>query len=255
MFKVYPYKMGSASGKLLATALDAKRVRPNGRYRYRPRHIVVNWGNSTMPNWICQDAHILNMPVNVGLASNKLKTLTTLRDHGVPCLTFTTSWDEASDWDEDGWNGNVYARFSLTGHSGEGIQIYTADEVLPHDAKLFTKGIDNHGEYRVHVFQGEVIDYRKRSRAREDEPTRDQGLVRTHDNGWIFRQDNLRRLERIEDLAIHAMTSLGLDFGAVDIIKDENGDVFVCEVNTAPSMETRTLQAYVNKFLAYATTR
>lgn len=247
--------MGSASGKALAQALGAKRVYADRRYRYRPGHLVINWGNSTMPNWISQEVKMLNMPVNVGIASNKLKTLTTLKEHGVPCLEFTTDWNIASDWDEDGWEGNVYARFTLTGHSGQGIQIYTQDEALPHDAKLFTKGIDNHGEYRVHVFRGEVIDYRKRSRAREeDEPTRDQMLIRTHGNGWIFRQNDLRRLERIEDLAINALSALGLDFGAVDIIKDENGDVFVCEINTAPSMETRTLEAYTNKILEYAGT-
>lgn len=237
--------MGSASARQLAQELDARRVYPDGKYHYRKGDKIINWGNSNTPEWVCQDAldNMLNKPYNVGLASNKLKTLTTLQDCEVPCLEFTTNPDDILEWDF------VFCRQKLTGHSGEGIIVWEGGEIPP--AKLYTKGVENHGEYRLHVFKGEVIDYRKKSRHREDEATDFESLIRTNDNGWLFRQDNLKRLERIETLAIRAIDALGLDFGCVDIIKDENGNVVVCEVNTAFGMETRTIEVYKDKFLTW----
>lgn len=121
-------------------------------------------------------------------------------------------------------------------------------------APLYTKKVENAGEYRVHVFDGEVILYQKKSRTVDEggevnEPTNEDSLVRNLASGWVYRTGNLRRLERVEELALDAISALGLDFGAVDIIKDTNGDVFVLEVNSAPGISnTETREAYINAF-------
>jgi glutathione synthase/RimK-type ligase-like ATP-grasp enzyme len=244
---IYPYKIGSASAKALAEALGGIRVRQDGRYRFRAGDRIINWGNSHVPTWFRTDLDMLNNPVSVANASNKLRTFEILSDAGIPTVPFTTEIDEALEWNQ---TVRVYARHKLTGHSGEGIEISEVDTAIP-SAPLYTKEIENNGEYRVHVFNGEVIDYRKKSRQYDDEPTEEQSLVRTHGNGWIFRREHLKRLERIEDLAILAVAALGLDFGAVDIIKDENGDVFVVEVNTAVATEGETLTSYLEAITRY----
>ena len=139
----------------------------------------------------------------------------------------------------------------------------TLDEVAPTptntitlpDAPLYTKGILNNGEYRVHVFQGEVILYQKKSR-RVDEETGEvitaegeDADVRNLASNWIYRTGNLNRLDRVEALAIDAIDALGLDFGAVDIIMDIDGNVYVLEINSAPGLgNTDTLEAYTNAF-------
>ncbi len=121
-------------------------------------------------------------------------------------------------------------------------------------APLYTRAVSNSGEYRVHVMNGEVILYQKKSRRLNDDGTvatadGESSDVRNLASNWVYRTGNLRRLERVEQLAIEAVAALGLDFGAVDIIKDNNGDVFVLEVNTAPGLgNTDTLEAYVNGF-------
>lgn len=282
--RIYPYKLGSESARKLKDGLirmghNVLCVKPDGRYRYRDGDLIINWGNSLVPEWMSNNAvnNTLNKPHNVANATNKINTLQTLFSSEIPTVPFTTDKEVAKEW-----GAKVYVRTILNGHSGVGIQIidcginqeeksridaisselddlgfhYLAEQLqeeydggivapeLP-DAPLYTKAIRNTGEYRVHVFKGEIIDYRKKSRHREDEPTEAQGAIRTLANGWIYRSQNLERLERVENLALSAIDALGLDFGAVDIIKDENGDVFVLEVNTACGMEDNTLAKYL----------
>lgn len=295
--KILPYKAGSASVKALKTGLSAMILKlENSTYRQKAVDTIINWGNSRGLDSIRDDVgNVLNSPEYVALASNKLTALQLLRNDGIATVPFTTSKEEAEAWDK------VFVRQSLTGHSGEGIEVVYGhpiesdtiedlDEVLRDfynsteneserfliqemqalmdrtpldtgtaislpDAPLYTKAVTNAGEYRVHVMDSEVILYQKKSR-RVDEETGEvetaegeDAEVRNLASNWVYRTGNLRRLERVEELAISAIRSLGLDFGAVDIIMDENGDVFVLEVNTAPGLKnTETLQAYVNGF-------
>ena len=127
------------------------------------------------------------------------------------------------------------------------------DAELP-DAPLYTQGVGNKGEYRVHVFDGEVILYQKKSRKVDEDGEVETAVgedadVRNLASNWIYRTGNLNRLERIEELAISAVEALGLDFGAVDIINDNDNQVSVLEVNTAPGLSnSATLQAYTDAF-------
>jgi glutathione synthase/RimK-type ligase-like ATP-grasp enzyme len=292
MLKIYPYKIGSASVGKLKTTLDAMIIKlENSRYRYRAGHTIINWGNSRRPSWMSTDVPVLNSPEAVAIASNKLLTLEKLEGEGVPTIPFTAEESDADMWLQDGTK--VYVRHSLTGHSGEGIEVVSGnsnarkmfavqeaqrllDEAGMEDeaddldhvyssladyapvvptAPLYTMGIHNHGEYRVHVFNGEVILYQKKSRRVNEETGEvvtaegEEADVRNLASNWVYRTGNLNRLERIEQLAINAVAALGLDFGAVDIIKDENGDVYVLECNTAPGLgNTETLLAYESAF-------
>lgn len=252
MFKIYPYKVGSASVKKLKEVLNAVIIKTEGsRYRYKDSDLVINWGNSRRSN-VLEGVPVLNDPEAVAVASNKLLTLQRLLEEGVSHVPFTADIATARRWLADG--NKVFVRNSLTGHSGAGIEVLTNGEVDSlHNARLFTQGVQNHGEYRVHVFDGEVILYQKKSRrVDEDGNVVNEGVdhdVRNLASNWIYRTGNLNRLERIEDLAIQAVASLGLDFGAVDIIKDQDGQVYVLEVNTAPGLGNKdTLDAYVEAF-------
>lgn len=244
MFRIYPYKLASMSARRLKEVLGGGRplLKPDGSYVYQDGDVIINWGNSEVPTWDNDNVRWLNRPQRVGVASHKLRTLEALREANVPTLEFTTDRRVAQ-----GWMGDVYVRHRLQGHSGDGIEIVDQDTDLP-QAPLYTKKIENNGEYRVHVVDGRVIDYRKKSRRVEDEPTEDQKAIRTLENGWIYRQGDLRRLERIEELAISAINALGLDFGAVDIIQDTDRNEYVLEVNTAVGLADNTLASYLEAF-------
>lgn len=288
-FRIYPYKVGSASVQKLKTELDALIIRTeNSRYRFSPEHIIINWGNSRRPAWMTEeiDDFILNKPEAVAVAANKLRTLQLLTESGVPTVPWTTMKSDAEFWANT--LNKVYARHVLDGHSGEGIEVIQPNENLEAgrmqdianelyelgrnalaesveaqieltisevpDAPLYTLGVENHGEYRVHVFDGEVILYQKKSRRVDDDGNvitadGEEADVRNLASNWIYRTGNLNRLERVEELALNAVASLGLDFGAVDIIMDENGEVYVLEINTAPGLGNEdSLASYTAAF-------
>ena len=246
---IYPYKMASESGGLLSDGLNALRVRADGLYTPRTDDFIINWGSSTIPIWYNRmeslSSMILNKPEAVSIAVNKLQALDALSEYGVATPAYVTQRMDAVEWLEDG--DVVYERHKLTGHSGNGIRVVMPSmELLP--APLYVLGINGQAEYRVHVVCGEVIDYIKKRRRVDDTPNAEQEQVRNLDNGWVYSRQNLRRLDRVEEIAKQAIEALELDFGAVDVIMDDNGDVFVLEVNTACGMSDTTMNAYLESF-------
>lgn len=235
MLKILPYKLGSASAKLIAQQLGCKRIIPKGNYRPKHNTLVLNWGNSS-PRF---SGRFLNKPEAVRTAINKLTALTRLRDNGIPTPEFTTDRSVVMQWQTEGYR--AVARHKLCASGGLGIQIVMPEDEIPY-APLYTKYTKKDEEYRVHVFCGEVIDYaaKRKRRGYEDR----NSLIRTHANGWVFCRDGVQLPESVRQLSIHAVAALGLDFAALDVIvrKDK---AYVLEANTAPGIEGTTLQRYV----------
>jgi glutathione synthase/RimK-type ligase-like ATP-grasp enzyme len=242
-FKVYPYKMGSQSAKILARALDAIRVFPDRNYRPRLNHTIINWGSSTIPRWYEQADDVINRVEAVAIAANKLKTFNKLSQHGVSIPVFTTDREVAEDWD-----GVVVCRKVLNGSQGSGIVIAeTSDQIV--DAPLYTKHVRHKHEFRVHVMNGEVIDFtQKKKRSGVGEVS---NFVRNHEGNWVFCREGVVLPEDVKAQSIKAVEALGLDFGAVDVAYREREDkAFVLEVNTSPGMdeEGTTVQRYAEAF-------
>lgn len=248
---IYPYKMGSKSAKALKDELvvrghRALRVRPDGNYKSFASHLVINWGNSLAPTtWSTVGRFMLNKPLDVAQASNKLSAFKLMKEAGnVSIPEFTADREEAIQWD-----GNIVVRWKLSGHSGEGIDIWDAEEIddVPHHAPLYVKYMKKKEEYRVHVFKDRVIDVQQK-RKRSEVPNEEVDYkVRNHANGWVFCRDNVSPNQLILDNAIAAVRALGLDFGAADVIWNEyHNKAYVLEVNTAPGLEGTTVKSYSN---------
>ena len=236
---VYPYKMTSQSAKKLAQALNTKRVYPNRNYQQTHKHLIINWGNANTPFWIRYRSLILNNPCCVKLAINKRNTFEELSRYEVSIPDFTEHKETAKSWIEQAHK--VVCRQTLTGHSGQGIIIANTVEELV-DAPLYVKFIKKDKEYRVHVFNGKVIDYQLKKKKHNYEG----GLygIRNHLNGWIYARTDVVLPEAIANESIKAVAALGLDFGAVDICTGLDGHVYVFEVNTAPGLFGTTLEKY-----------
>lgn len=250
---ILPYKGGSRSAKLLAQrltealSLKVRRVRPDGLYRPKLRSLIVNYGSSLRPAW-AGTPRFLNPPEACARAGNKLRAFEAFKDKGLSIPDFTTDRNVALGWIEGG--AVVVCRTVLNGHSGRGIVLADHREALVH-APLYVKYKKKRKEFRVHVFQGRVIDVaEKRKRRATDENARFDGYVRNLANGWVFCRDAVIRPADLESLAVGACAALGLDFGAVDIIWNERENKsYLLEVNTAPGLEGTTLINYSTAIL------
>lgn len=248
--KIYPYKLGSEGARSLAAALDTICVKPDGRYRPRVNDLIINWGNSTIPNWYGQTEieQTLNHPLNVAQAVNKLTTLRILQGNSVPTPEWTTSFSLAQEWIDQG--ETVVERHNLTGSKGNGIRIVNADSFDDVSmAPLYTKLIGRAREYRIHVFDRQVIDLQQKKRREGNDS---DGTIKNLDNGWVFVRDDITPPPRsMFDTAVRAVQALGLDFGGVDVLV-KDGQCYVLEVNCAVGLAESTITSYVNAIKRYA---
>lgn len=239
--KLFPYKLGSQSAKVLASTLNVKRVKPT--YNARRRDVIINWGNSRISD-IIRSEHDLNKHEAIALACNKLKTFNKLNGSGfIHIPDYTTHKDEAESWLQEGHT--VYCRQTLTGHSGNGIIITGPSDVLA-DVPLYTKATKHKHEYRVHVFKGKVLDVQMKKKRLG---SAGGSGIRNHSNGWIYARCDVAPPDELLSSAVQAVNLLGLDFGAVDIghrLRDNK--FFVFEINTAPGLVGTTLIKYANAF-------
>jgi glutathione synthase/RimK-type ligase-like ATP-grasp enzyme len=148
-------------------------------------------------------------------------------------------------------NGNTYvARTKLSGHSGDGIEVFTQspDDLSP-QAPLYTEYIEKVAEYRAIVVGNEVVDFKQKKKRNTRSEANPEGWEGEHDEhvwnldgGYVFARNNVSKPDGIDDLSISAISALGLDFGAVDIIMDREYNLFVLEVNTAFGLEGTTTE-------------
>lgn len=245
--KVFPYKLGSVSAKMLATTLGVKRVLPT--YDAKRRDIIINWGNSR-PSEILHAEHDLNKHSAIALACNKLKTFQALEAQGYEHIPI---WSDSRFEIYNLWanypDHKVYCRTTLTGHSGNGIVIASNSYELV-DAPLYTIQTKHKHEYRVHVFKGKVIDVQQKKKKLGS--TISNSGIRNHSNGWIYARCDVVPPDCVLTAATEAVTLLGLDFGACDIGYRERDDkAFLFEVNTAPGLYGTTLDKYTQTFRDY----
>jgi hypothetical protein len=270
---------GSNSARTLATSLGCRRWRDDLPERYtrrkayfrgRPYPLVLNWGSTVRPDWgnihgsmdACNRAGFwLNQQEAVGSAINKLSCFTKLTELEVPTVKWTTEKSRVEKWLAKGYT--VFARETVTGAGGEGIRLIqsgTAPNAIP-TVPLYTRNFPKTHEFRVHVFDGQVIDFaEKKSRLADGDPIANR-LVRNSRNGWVFAHGNLSASTETQAelgrLAIRTLGALGLVSGCVDVLSVLDTDTsrtlknaVVCEVNTGPGLEnTQTIEAYKQAIL------
>lgn len=244
MIFIYPYKAGSKSAKTLSEALGAKRIKLVGsRFKESPKKVVVNWGSSSCP-YDC-----LNDSGAVSVASDKLLTLKQLSLSGVSVPEWTTDRQIASGWLTEGHT--VVCRGKLNGSSGEGIELVTGEsEGLPL-VPLYTKYCKKKDEYRVHVFDGKVIDVQRKMRKKDVPDNEVDWQIRNLAGGFIFGREGVDPGDQVLETSVSAVNSLGLLFGAVDIGSHPEEGSRVYEVNTAPGLEGSTVDSYVKAIKEY----
>jgi hypothetical protein len=248
---IFPYNQHSQSVRNLGF-LRIKR--DNSRYRYSDRHTLINWGCSPGQHHVLDETpwhDVVNHPDVVHHAKNKLTCFQALQaqEFNNYVIPWTTDQQQVRQWLDE--RHTVFARTTLTGHSGAGIiELSGSGSPIP-DAPLYTKYIQKKAEFRVHVVDETSIFVTQKVARPGAEVT--NWHVRSHQNGFIFQEPSRNLptglIDRLESLAGSAIDLLDLDFGAVDIIWNSKSDrLYFLEVNTAPGITGRTVDFYRNAF-------
>lgn len=239
--KIRPYKLGSRGARLFREALQnliGHKVWMTRNNRYLRRHNVINWGSNSE----IEGMRIVNLPYAILHAVNKGTFFREVPADIVP--EWTTNKEAAKEWARQGHK--VYCRTLLSSSEGRGIVVAETPEQVV-NAPLYTKRFKHAREYRVHVAFGKVIQVvqkKKRNGVENANP-----LIRSN-RGWVFAR-NLDQPEdsvevtKVKEVAIRAINSLGLDFGALDILYSKRQEkAVVLECNTAPGLDKTTASIY-----------
>lgn len=137
-------------------------------------------------------------------------------------------------------NGAFYIR----GGNGE---VRYDDEVKRNDLYV-SKSVENkRREYRVHVFNGEII-------AIYEKIPNEEGIKLYKSHNCHFERKNPENCKlslENQQTCIKAVNNLGLLFGGVDVIRCKNKNIFISEVNSAPALNGTNIDRYVNKITEY----
>lgn len=202
--------------------------------------VVLRWGSTEQfPN--LESKIELNTLEAVNNASNKLVMMQKLVQANIPTaqVAFDLSDTELLDSlrNEEGY---FYVR-------GSNDQVRYDNTVRCGD-KYVTKPIVNkRREYRVHVFNGEVIAIYEK--IPQDENVK---LFKSH-NCKFSSVDMTRMRLKPQDLqvCIDAVNAMGLLFAGIDLMRDNDQNVFVSEVNSAPALNSVNIERYTNLFMDY----
>jgi len=255
MFKrvvIWRNRVGIVSSSLLAETmrdvLPSLLLKTNGsKYKWKKGDLIVNWGNGKEGIASYPEEFMLNSPKNVSIALNKIKTFQALEDGNVPTLKWTIKKEVARSWYEDGLE--VVGRKLIKGSGGRGIELYNKEDENFDVCPLYTLYKKKKYEYRVHVFNDEVIDITQKKK-RKGVSTNTK--IRNLEGGWVFARENLYISDdkSLKQIGIEAIKSCGLHFGAVDVIWNElENKYYVVEVNSAPGLQGTTLCLYKEALL------
>lgn len=213
--KVYYGPRSRLSGRLLQAALRDIEGDP------------INFGY--------QRGGVINTPKAVRLAGNKRKALEVMAAAGVPVPEL---------YEPEKIEYPCVARPDK--HYG-GKEFYLCREfddwlwATEHGATHFMQYIEGGREFRLHIAFGKSIKIAEKI---------GEGIVKNFDEGSTFMYpQNFHHKKTIRAIAKAAVMSLGLDFGAVDVIY-KNKKYYVLEVNSAPGLTSNSdvLDRYVAAF-------
>ena len=194
----------------------------------RPQRLI-RWGNRSEIRFNAVGG-VLNKKSALNDASNKGRSLELLTAAGINVPPAATRFD-----------GELLVGRTETHVGGEGFFLITSQRDLElaqgHlHCTHFMKYIPTQREYRVHVFQGQVIGAGEKLMGENATSLH----IRNVGTGWTFRYNNDGAPQRVpqdvKNIATEAMQALGLDFGGVDVLKSINDNFYVLEVNTAPGL-------------------
>lgn len=202
--------------------------------RSSERPSLVNWGRAWANSELNPD---------ISNTTNKRVMRELFRDNGVPMPEL---WDVG----DSSWQYPIVGRPDR--HTkGRGFWLIRNDRDLNRAlrgtrrkkaATHFMEYIDAPHEYRVHIFKGKSI--------RISEKLMGSTGSTAHGNYTTIKPTV--PVKQARKAAKQAVAALGLDFGCVDVLVEDDGKPYVLEVNAAPALGGSLPRLYAEVFKEYA---
>jgi glutathione synthase/RimK-type ligase-like ATP-grasp enzyme len=167
-------------------------------------------------------------------ACNKLQQLQKFKDAGILTVPFFTRLPSAAE------DFPVLGR-NFKHHGGTDIKLIMEPEMAEIFSKsdFYTRYVPRATEYRCWVYRRRHLATYQKRLVRPEEALRRNRVGANHRNGYAFLLMNSALVpDGLREIAAKACDCLGLDFGAVDVLKGVDGAFYVLELNTAPGAES-----------------
>jgi glutathione synthase/RimK-type ligase-like ATP-grasp enzyme len=236
------------TGEALAAVLGLTHGINPSDHSYESGNVLIRWGNRRHPSCEGDFSKTINPAHSINICSNKLESLERMlhwgendpnfnEDKAINVPAFST--DPMQLIEEIGYP--ILGR-KLRHARGTDIELILQERDLrKSQSDYFIAYIPTDREFRVHVVGDKVIRVQGKYL---DFPEQKNPWIRNYSTGYRFRKPRMRlRSDRLK-MAVSSVKSLGLDFGAVDLLIADDRSCYVLEVNTAPSCSPLTLGAY-----------
>jgi hypothetical protein len=225
--RLVSHKLGSKSLKLLAEGLSTKLGYKVFRSKApRPNRENITYGE-------CKD---------------KLFQYEWFAAHDLPALSFTTSIEKCNEWLKEGQT--VFARTLTRASEGKGIVVLEGTEIPLVSAPVYTLYRKKKKEFRVHVYQDQVVCVLEKRKRKGFEGTVET-KIRNTANGYVFCSQDVVEPPGIRELALKASKVTNSMFKGVDIgFNEKLNELFVIEVNSAPGIQGSNVAKYIEAITA-----
>lgn len=206
--------------------------------------VAINWGTMALPS----DYYVFNKPSSIRKSSAKGSFRVQLYENGL--APYTTM---SSDVPEDKFP--VVVR-PLTHFGGKYLAVANDESELQTvlqkreylDGYYISSLVKKSKEFRVFVTQGRVVYIVNKI------PDDANAVAWNVHQGGRFENVRFSSWDLgVAKASLKAMSLTGLDFGAVDVIVSESGEVYVLEINTAPALQSPYWVSCVAKAFDYMT--
>jgi glutathione synthase/RimK-type ligase-like ATP-grasp enzyme len=233
----------------IAEALACKRF----AFKSATDGIIIRYGNVRTINARGYEAHPryeINTIEAINNARNKYKSLGQMKKGGCRVPEALAVMPIIPNNSTDVWFGRTFYH-----HKGLDIKVCKTNRDIENainaGSEYFVKYIPIGKEYRYHVFGDKILQACiKFKEAGNGGVGNEDDIIRNLEHGWKFAE--IEPQPKASEYAIKACRALGLHFGAVDIIEElDHTKLYVLEVNTAPGLDNKRLEAYTTAFKEY----
>lgn len=220
-----------------------KAIQRMGQMPKFPKRVRIRFG-STIPH--SRVDYIINKIDAIKNTANKMTMKRLLSAAGVNTPKYFLNDDAGRNAIMEGHLGEKIF-FKTPYHSrGRGMVMYDTKEsaMTQLNKGYFEESKISWREYRVHVMDGEVFYVDEKRPKDQSMKLKDRPIVKNMSNGFKFRRPLADYPDEVHTESVKAVEALGLDFGGVDVGVTKDGEVVIYEVNSAPSLRTKTRKLY-----------